>query len=374
MVIEINEMIDKLEEFFNNISENNLVVGGVAGTAIEKMVVESALRKNNFTRILLLECCQDYLGLTNKSIPNHKYFWDLFYDIIIESAFENDPFKPRVLNHPIERDIVVNEEELQSYDVIIISNAHVLGSMGIMYIDKLRNVFGNKIVVIFDPIETRVPGSSIISEFAHDDIPVIIDSHEKLSPIIAYARATVGINTRNVNRKIPGNVIEVPKINKRSIGKIDDRQYVTNDFTLIKEITDKQRATPFRKNQKFLVNRQHSHNGRLHYVIKDGIRVATIFENSLLVMYNPQEKPYMTLRLYNSKQLCHFDITYETGFLAPQGALRVSPANIISVYDFNKHRYNHTVFISEPDTQITPALKYTILKNSKNVTFVNKCK
>ena len=38
MVVEINEMIDALEEFFNS-SGHEFIVGGIAGTEIEKYVL-----------------------------------------------------------------------------------------------------------------------------------------------------------------------------------------------------------------------------------------------------------------------------------------------------------------------------------------------
>jgi hypothetical protein len=162
-------------------------------------------------------------------------------------------------------------------------------------------------------------------------------------------------------------------MSKRSIGKLDDKQYFTNDVTLFNEIIDRQIQTPFRKHQKVTI----SDNKSIEPVIENGCRKATLVEHSLLVLENPNKKPLMLSRLYNSKTIIPFDLRYDIdglSLLNKPGKIDVYPANIMMSYDARYHRFNHSVFIRITDDsychKVSKEVLYTIFKNSNSVTLV----
>lgn len=361
MIIEINEMIDYLEKFFNS-SRKEAVVGGIAGTQIERYVIDAATATTSFPKILVVNGCQDYIGMMKEPLPNVLFWADLFVMDIVDPLIPYDPWKPKIRNPEAEYVQRVNTRLLSGYDVILIFNTHLIPSCSLK---AISDNFSGQIVYVSDPLEYN--GREIAWRLGIDDFPVISDHLEKVSPMIALARSVFGFDTRAIDRKVKGTLTEANKIGKRSIGKIDDKQYVTNDYELLKEIQQRQYDAPFRKNQKVMVN-----ENMIDVMLENGVRKATLTANSMLVMQNPTSKPLMKLRLYNSKIIYAADVTYAEGVMKPKGTISVKPANIIHVSRLTHHRFNNVVFVLGDHTHKTE--QYTVLKNSNNVIIVNRAK
>ena len=361
MIIEINEMIDCLEKFFDS-SRKETVVGGIAGTQIERYVIDAATATTSFSKILVVNGCQDYIGMMKEPLPNVLFWADLFITDMIDPLIPYDPWKPKIYNPEAEYVQRVNTRLLSGYDVILIFNTHLIPSFALK---AVSDNFSGQIVYVTDPLEYN--GREISWRLGIDDFPVISDHLEKVSPMIALARSVFGFDTRAVDRKVKGTLTEANKIGKRSIGKIDDKQYVTNDYELLREIQQRQYDAPFRKNQKVVVNED-----LIDVMLENGVRKASLTGNSMLVMQNPTSKPLMKLRLYNSKIIYAADVTYAKGVMKHKGTISVTPANIIDVSHLTHHRFNNVVFVLGDHTSKTE--QYTVLKNSNNVIIVNRAK
>ena len=83
MIYEINEMIDYLDKFFDN-STKSIIVGGIAGTQIEKLAISSATRTTPFSKILVVNGCQDYVGLMKEKMSNVVFWADMFYEEMVD--------------------------------------------------------------------------------------------------------------------------------------------------------------------------------------------------------------------------------------------------------------------------------------------------
>lgn len=346
-ILEIYQMIDLLEDFFNNSDKHDIVVGGIAGSGLFKHAIDAALTNNQFVRILTVEGCQDYIGLMRTPIANHLYYADLFFDVLCDTIYNYDPFKPKMFNPKPEYSKQLNMKLLTNYDVIIINDSHLIP---VEYLNTLVNNFCGKVCILVDPYD--------INGELFTAVPTITDSLSKQPPIIAMARATYDVDTRGIDRSIKGTITE-GKINKRAVGKIDDKQYITNDVYLADIIRHKQLRSNFRKNHKLLItsdriNTNTDQNGRSHALTK----------NSMCVVMSASSKSFMKLRIYSSKSICSSDVSYLDD--PPSNMIRVKPANILTIDESVFHRYNHTVLVcNEPLTQ---RQKYSILKNSNNVT------
>lgn len=361
MVVEINEMIDFLDDFFKS-GHHETVVGGIAGTQIEKFVVDATQGVTEFSRILFINGCQDYIGLMKKQLPNVLFWGDLFIEQIVDPLIPRNPWIPEIYNTKPEFIKKIDSERLSHYDVMVVFNSHLIWRD---YISQISENFSGKIVYVCDPCEPM--GGSTMWDIGLNDIPVVVDTLEKVSPMIAMARASLGYESRAIDRKVRGTLTEINKLNRRSIGKIDDKQYVTNDYDLYGEIRKKQLDSPFRKNQKVIVN-----DDIIDVMIEGGLRKASLVKNSMLVIQNATTSPLMKLRLYNSNITYSADVTYKNGVMIPRGMISVSPANILMAHNICHHRYNHIVLIL--DEKLPLHSKYSILKNSNNVTVVNKAK
>lgn len=362
MIYEINQMIDYLDEFFKG-SQKETIVGGIAGTQIEKFVLDSALQTTTFNKILVVNGCQDYIGIMKKPMPNVVFWGDLFMEVIVDPLIPVDPWKPRIFNPREEYVKRINSQMIAAYDIMVVLNTHLVPY------DMLKAIsenFGGKIVYVTDPLDIASDGMIHIGSIK--EMPVVVDHLEKVSPMIALARSTVGFESRAVDYKVKGTLTETNKIGKRTIGKIDDKQYITNDWGLYKEITKRQEETPFRKNQKVIVNED-----IVDVMYEMGQRRATLVKGSMLTIENATSNPLMRLRLYNSKTIYAADVTYMSGTMKTKGSVSVIPGNIMYFTDsFPYHRYNHTVAVL--CYKLGKRHMYSLLKNSNNVTIVNRFK
>ena len=364
MLVEIQQMIDYLDDFVESDIKETLV-GGIAGTEINKFVIEAATKHHDFKSVLVIEGCQDYIGLMKNPISNVKHWSDLCIEEVIPPLVPFDPWKPRVEQPRSVPEFAnrIDGQMLDQYEMMVVYDTQLIP----YDIRKgLSDYFKGQIIWVYDPAEH----DAIMCGVRQFDIPVVVDTLRKLSPILAMARDAIGVETRAIDHKVKGSVVETSRMNKRSIGKIDDKQYVTNDWEMADEINKRQSESPFRKNQRVLVKRR-----SVDMMNELGIRKASLGYNSMLVIDNPNGNPLMKLRLYNSKTTYYGDLTYRHTGLDPimrRDQIPVQPANIIDLDDFNYHRYNHTVLVlTHP---LKPKEKYSILKNSNNVTVVNKFK
>lgn len=345
-VIEIHQMFDYLEEFFNN-DKHDIVVGGMCGSFIFKHVIDAALINYKLPRILVIEGCQDYIGLSNHDLNNHVYYADLFLDIMCDPLRSYDPFKPKILNPTPDYYKQINIRMIENYDVIIINDTHLIPKE---YVTSINSNFTGKICMIVDPYD--------IDAEMYCNVPTIVDSLNKLSSIIAMARSTFGVDTRAIDKSVKCSVNE-SKISRRSIGKIDDKQYFTNDPYLADIIRHRQLQSSFRKNQKLFVV-----SDKINTSVDTSQKPCALTKNSMCVIMSASTRPLMKLRIYSSKIMYAGDVTYLDDPL--DNSIRVKPANILMMEESHFHKYKHSVLVL--DGPVTQRQKYSILKNSNNVT------
>lgn len=344
--LEINEMIDLIDDFLQNEDSHQLMLNGMIGSGLSTLTIQQTLLYYKFPKILIIEGCQDYIGLDKVPIKNHIFYAQAFVEMMIDSIIEYDCFKPQILNPYPEYQQILNMNMINEYDVIIVSDAHLIQS------DMLNAIiknFSGKIICIFDPFESD----------AHLPFPVLTDTLSRVSPMIAMARSIFGVDSRSIDRSIKCGVNEA-KVSKRSIGKIDTNQYISNDPCLINIIRDKQYQTVFRKHQKFLVSDNH-----LTQFTDEVGQIITIRKNSMFTI-DSNVKPLMKLRLYGSKQYFFTNITYSDEPSYYSYPIHVKPGNILNLEEQMHHRYNHAIVITAET--LSPAQRYSLLKNSNYLT------
>lgn len=341
----INEMIDCLNDFFSSESRN-ITVGGMAGSDIFKHVIDAAMSYTKFGKILVVEGCQDYIGLMKKPLVNHIFYAELFVDVLCEPLVHYDPFKPKIFNPKPEFEKQISTMKMNGYEVIIVKDGHLIPTECLY---QIRMNFCGKTCIIVDPFDI---GGDLYIEY-----PTLVDSLSKMSPMLAMARSTYGVDTRAIDRSVRGSIVEC-KVNKRSVGKIDDKQYITNDPYLADIIRHRQLQSSFRKRQKLFVT-----SDRIHVSV-DKVNSNTILaKNSMCVIDSSHSKPLMRLRIYSSKTMFYGDVSYMDD--TPPSIVQVKPANILMIDESCYHRYNTSVLIM--DQPVTQRQKYSVLKNSNNV-------
>ena len=382
MIYEIPQMITLLEKFFDNIEYRVGIVGGIAGTEIEEYVMNAALRKTPFSKILILNGCQDFIAALKNPIPNVMFWADIMYPIVIESAKPYDTFKPKIMNPKPEWSCKVNMKIVSQYDICVMFNAHLIPWT---VRDDIIKYFPGKIMAIIDPVETEGSSMYEFKEFVDtNQVPVLVDTLAKVSPVTAMARSTIGYETRFINKKSSCTVIDVSSISKRSIGKLDDKQYITTDFDLYEEITERQSGPDvFKKGHKLFVRSKYGHVKPING--EGGNRIASIVSGTMVVVLDNEKGPIggQNVRLYNSKTTFNAKFKYSipdgpydnaiSQLLEDPSFIYVSPANILTPSDVKRHRFNNAVLITNDGKHpILRKERYTILKNCNNLTVINK--
>lgn len=347
-IVNLSEMIDILECFMEDNSWHNIVVGEMAGCHLFKQVTDVVVNTEGgipFNQTLFVEGCQDYIGLMRKRLSNHIFYAEMFVEDMVDGLTPYDPFKPKILNPSPEYRIRINSDRLTEYQLIIVRDAHLIP---VYYMHALMNSFNGKIISLVDPFD--INGEMFVNAYT------VVETMNKISPLQAMARSIYNVDSY-VDRKVPGTATD-KHFSKRQIGRIDDKQYITNKLSLLEEIQYKQFITNMRKHQKVLVI-----SDRLHFCqdIKTG-RTYPIVKNSLCEIVSPR-LPLMRLKIHASKNIVAGDISYFE-HCSPE-CIRVKPANILSVDESCYHRYNTSVLLC--DDNITPRQRYSILKNSNNV-------
>ena len=173
---------------------------------------------------------------------------------------------------------------------------------------------------------------------------------------VAMARDLYDIDTRIINTKAKSKIEEI-KISIRSIGKIDDKQYISNDPELINIIQQKQYNASLRKNQKVMIK-----DKRL-YKTPDGSN--SIYKTTMMVVESVSNANYIhqLLRIYGTRVSFGANIYYQPN--DHNNNWIVKPANIISMEEQAHHRYKNAVLITS--SHLTIRENYSVLKNSNNL-------
>ena len=351
--IELHELINMVDSFMRNDSATTFVVGEMVGCNLLRHISEIVASAIGFQKILFISGIQDDV-YNGKIYRNHVYWASLFDDIIIDGLVEYDPFRPRVQNPDPEYWKSISRFMLAPFHYMIIHDAHKIPKP---YLDSLVQSFHGKTILIVDPFER--------DGVEWNYVDTCVDTFEKLSPVDGFARFLYGVDTRSINKRSKDNLVYDVSLSKRSIGKIDDKQYITSDPYLYATITEKQREVPFRKNQKVMVT---SEKINLRH---DDNPIPHALTNGTLLNIAGTQNGLPKTRIYASKVFLNVPMSYHIDrFRTPKNVLPVVPANILSIDQALKHRYRHIVFVT---TSIYPSIsirdQYSILKMGQNVTF-----
>lgn len=357
-IIEIEQMIDRLNLFFRKQSSRLKIVGGITGTSIFRYTMECACEVYDFNKILIIDGCRDLTYLSKKPIENYWYFADLFIDMMADSIVPYDPLKPQILNPPFTTYPLLVEQYLMPYDLMVINNAQLIPPH---FLRALTNSFcGRQTVLIVDPYD-------INGDLFEGDC--ITDSLEKLSKMQAYARFICGVDTRAIDKKAHGNLTQVNRVTRRTIGRDNGKFYFTNDPEFARLTWDVQCDLPFRRNQKIMIDTE-----KLNIQIGKGARPYAITKPTICILEaGTLSNDDVECKIYLSKQKFTRKLSY-TELSRRSDIIKVKPANIMTLEDAIHHRYRNGVLVCSPTIQMTPRERYAIVKCCNSITVATKMK
>lgn len=353
-IIQIHEMIDTLEDFVSNPMMHSFFAGGIIGSGIFGIGLNSLLTKYEFTEICVIEGCQDYIGMRKKPvIHNYFYYKDLFADMVSYdpkgiNSYERgfmvwNPMKLKYTQY-------IDTRKLSGFKCLIINDCQLIDRN---VVNALIDSFPGKVLCIFDPLEPL--GESYMG------YPFVIDSLTRLSVINALARNVFGISTRSIDKSVKCSVKE-SKIPKRSIGKNTPTQFITDNKFFAEEVAFKQKLGSFKKGQRLWVT-----DTRIRRLRDDDGFEFTITKDSLLVIERVHVlDKRLKLRLWNTTITFSSEVLYTDDIdELSMDIIAVKPANIITTDMIKYHKFPNTVLVTnEPLSQRD---QYVLLKNTNNL-------
>lgn len=352
-IIPIDEMINIIDEFFKS-NKQVLHVNQMIGCELFSYVTSYAVEYCKFDHILFVEGCQDFIGLSKTKSPNYMYYPCLLEERNPDSIIPYNPFQGKWFNPKREYKTIIDFNRIACFKCLIINNAQLMDPI---LIAELKKVFEGKIVIISDPFD--------IDGYIYSNEPTIVDTFVKLPTICAMARRVYGIETRFIDKH--KSSLTTTKMGIRSIGKIDDKQYISNDPEIISLVRAKQYKSEFRKNQKLIITPK---NPRKKFDgFGNGYDIA-LYKDTMMTITTSQMNPWMEFRIHHSKDYVKCAVTYDLEYEGYK--VNVSPANIITIDQMSKHRFKNMVFVYNQDLSITQAERYSIIKNTNNLQVVIK--
>lgn len=354
--IEIYQLIQRLEDFFKGSYDKMMDIGEIAGCNLMRYVGEQAAAYCGFENTLFVSGIQDYV-YGGKERDNFVYWKNLFSEFMVESVLnQHTEFHPVLGGRKFDYVYEPNTQWINNFSVMVINQAQFIPEE---YLKKLCDAFRGAIVRIFDPFDSYGANYMIST--------ICVDTFEKLPVSIGFARSLYGVETRSVNKKAKGSVIYGATIGRRSVGRVDQNQYVTNDEDLYESTIQKQLDSQFRKNQKLLVM---SDRFRFEYT-PEYKQANCISRGTLLHIVQGGREDSVKCRIHASKSILTMDMTYEfKPFITPSHYLRVNPANIMTIWDAALHFHDKLVYVYPASYRsISIRDQYTLIKSAQNVVF-----
>lgn len=369
MVIELHTALEAVETYFNDDTKEHVILGGMAGTQLFKHVFDLSLGYFRFNEILLIEGCQDYIGMSDPSpYNNHFFFAELLYKQPTHSLFNNfnDPFSWNILNNgnPImEYHTSMNMERINRFKLVIVTDAHLIPAE---YIKELRNYVSGKLIELVDPFT--------IFGARYTQVPTVINTNASCDQLTALARKVYNVETDFIEPS-QHKSLEVSHQNaSRTMSKNSDGQYCTTSMGYLEYMQEKQLKMGFRKGHKVMVDGPNI----MTYKMDNTEDTITICNHSLMTIEAVPGTLHSTFgcKLWRFKDNFHAHLVFNTNrslLDLDNTLIRVKPAGVLSLMDASYHKFNKLTYvhtISSPE--LSNPEKYTLLTATEHLVIVEE--
>lgn len=346
-------MIELLNDYFDSQSTKPMIVGGIIGTNLFQYAIDAATSYTSFEKVLIIEGVQDFIGMhVNIPYHNHRFYAELFENRLIMMPRTMDSLES-FFTKDLTQKIPVLTRRINT-DVVIINDAHLIPEI---YLNQLLNDYQSKIVCIVDPFD--IGGEN------YGTVPTVIDTLHKLPNLMVRARGVFGIESRAIDKKV-SSILDKKHVTPRSLGKLDENQYVTNDKDILNMVQNKQRNTPFKKNQKLIVRDKHIIHSMVPNELNTGHEFLMTDKTMLQITQTGVNMLYMQMRVFSSKHLVYALPTYQS--TGTSGNIHVDPANILCIDDMRYHRFKNILYYPGNAPSLTKRECYALLKCTNHLT------
>lgn len=364
MVIDLHTALEAVESYFNDDTKDNVTLGGMAGVQLFKHIFDLSLGYFRFNDILLIEGCQDYIGMSKPSpVNNHLFYASLMNKLPSPSLFNtvDRPFSFNILNNgnPVtEYHCKMDIQRINGFKLIIVCDAHLIPPK---YLNELKRYVSGKLIMLVDPFT--------VYGLAYTQVPTVVYSCFECDSLTAMARNIYGVDTDRVKQ---GKMFEVVKgVGPKTMTKLSNVQYATNDRSYLEDMQDKQISMGLKKGYRVMVTGNQVMTYKLDKPIEEITDEVTICENSLITIDRQRAFTTSTQGCILNSYPSSFSapLQYETDtnpFIIDNTIVKVKPANILDVNSIGYHRFDKLIFINSLcSRKLTNAELYTLMTSTK---------
>lgn len=375
MVIELHQALEAAESYFSDDTRKPFIIGSMAGVKLFKHLFDLGLGSYNFNEMLLIEGCQDYIGMSDPSPVNNHYFWaDLIKIIPAQKnnlfSFNVDPFEFRVLNHgnPVtEYTYELDFQTINTFRLVYVCDAHLIPQR---FLDQLMKFTQGKLILLVDPFT--------IYGMKYTMVPTVIRALGECDSTTALARSIFGVETDYVTSKNVTSVHSMRQSPPKTLSKCNDIPMCSNDIAYIQYMQDKQTAVGIKRNQRIIVDgNQHIFR---RYKADNKTDTVTITNHSLLVTEGVPGLIHSTssCKLWKHKNSFYLHFKYQDdyynktsfGDLDDPTILKVRPGCVMTLDDIAHHKFEKLIFVQSRLNTLSNVQKYTLLTSTEHLTIM----
>lgn len=376
MLIDLHTALECVETYYTEDTKQTVTLGCMCGTQLFKHIFDLSLGYFTFSDILLIEGCQDFIGLSEPSpANNHFYYASLLTKKAVRSLFNDfsNPFSMRILNNgnPVnEYRYNMDIKFINRFKLVLVCDAHLIPQN---YISELQKHVSGKLVMFVDPFT--------VNGQPYADVPTVTYATAECDSLTALARDVYGVDTNYV--KQGPKMLDVLNIAApKTAGKFMNCQYVTNDTVYYELMKDKLEAMGIKKGYKVLVDDNQVMKYTMDPLDRNELSREEVVVNHHSLMDIVTGKGIsnlhteITCRLNNFKKVFHphvdFKSTFKNPFTTDNSILKVIPGNLLTIEQASYHKFDKIIFIQSAYHRLTKQEMYTLMNITEHLTVLEE--
>ena len=373
MVIELHEALEAAESYFSDDTRKPYIIGSMAGVKLFKHLFDLGLGTFNFNETLLIEGCQDYMGMSDPSPVHNHFFWADLIKIIPyhkNPAFSINinPFEFRLLNNgnPVsEYTYEFDFQLINTFKLVYVCDAHLIPQR---FFEQLIRFTQGKLIMLIDPFT--------VYGIRYTNIPTVIRALGECDPLTAMARNIFGVETDYVTAKNPTTINGLRQSAPKTLSKCNETPMCSNDIAYIQYMQDKQIGMGIKKNQRIIIDDPIFKR----FKADDKVEDITVTEHSLLTTESVPGILHSNslCKPWRYKNACYMHFKYAVynepmtsfGNLEDNTVVKVRPACVMTLNDIAHHKFEKLVFVQSRMKDLSNVEKYTLLTSTEHLTIM----
>lgn len=365
MVIELHQALETIESYFNSDTIKPITLGSMTGTKLFKHIFDLGLGAFNFNETLLIEGCQDYIGMSEPSPVHNHYFWADLIKITPKASICNinlNPFEFKIINNGnpvIEYNYEFDLDRINTFKLVYVCDAHLIPGI---FLEQLKRYVQGKLIILVDPFT--------IYGLQYTNVPTVVRTFSECSQLSAIARQLFGIETEHITTKNVTSITGAKHNAPKTIARCNEIPVCTNDISYLQYMQDKQIAMGYKKYHRVIIDKHIFKR----YQMDNKTDTFTVCEHSLLTTESVPGSLHSatSVRPWKHKNSFYWHFKYDEPMSQIFGdmdntVIKCRPASVMTINDVAHHKFDKLMLVQSRMKNLSNFEKYTILTATEHL-------